>query len=54
MGSKWNILLIMSDQQQWNTIGTFNNEIETPNLDRLPKEGTAFDLVQIQLAVSTK
>ncbi|WP_168120817.1 sulfatase-like hydrolase/transferase [Paenibacillus sp. HB172176] len=37
-----NILLITSDQQHWNTIGAFNSEIRTPNLDRLAREGTAF------------
>lgn len=37
-----NILLITSDQQHWNTIGAFNSEIKTPNLDRLVREGTAF------------
>ena len=39
---KPNILLITSDQQHWNTIGAFNPEIRTPNLDRLAREGTAF------------
>lgn len=39
---KPNILLITSDQQHWNTIGMFNNEISTPNLDRLAREGTTF------------
>lgn len=37
-----NILLITSDQQHWNTIGRFNPELSTPNLDRLANEGTAF------------
>lgn len=37
-----NILLITSDQQHWNTIGAFNSEISTPNLDRLVREGTTF------------
>ncbi len=37
-----NILFITSDQQHWNTIGAFNDEIDTPNLDRLVKEGTTF------------
>ncbi|CAM3634658.1 sulfatase-like hydrolase/transferase [Cohnella lubricantis] len=37
-----NILLITSDQQHWNTIGAFNEEIQTPNLDRLTEEGTTF------------
>ncbi len=40
---KPNILLITSDQQHWNTIGAWNPEIQTPNLDRLVREGTAFD-----------
>lgn len=39
---KPNILLITSDQQHWNTIGMFNTEISTPNLDRLAQEGTTF------------
>ncbi|MBP1966686.1 sulfatase family protein [Paenibacillus aceris] len=39
---KPNILLITSDQQHWNTLGAFNSEIKTPNLDRLVKEGTTF------------
>ncbi len=37
-----NILLITSDQQHWDTIGAYNSEISTPNLDRLVKEGTTF------------
>ncbi|PAV30768.1 sulfatase [Virgibacillus profundi] len=39
---KPNILLITSDQQHWDTIGAFNDEISTPNIDRLVKEGTTF------------
>ncbi|MCR2803742.1 sulfatase family protein [Paenibacillus soyae] len=39
---KPNILLITSDQQHWNTIGAFNPELRTPNLDRLTREGTMF------------
>lgn len=42
MRKKPNILLITSDQQHYNTIGAFNEEIKTPNLDRLVKEGTYF------------
>lgn len=38
MGCK-NILLITSDQQHYNTIGINNPEIETPNLDRLARQG---------------
>ncbi|MCM3746206.1 sulfatase-like hydrolase/transferase [Paenibacillus pasadenensis] len=39
---KPNVLLITSDQQHWNTIGAFNDEVHTPNLDRLVREGTTF------------
>lgn len=42
MKKKPNILLITSDQQHWNTIGAFQPEISTPNLDRLVREGTTF------------
>lgn len=41
--TKPNFLLITSDQQHWATIGSFNEEISTPNLDRLVKEGTTFN-----------
>lgn len=41
MGCK-NILLITSDQQHYNTIGINNPEIETPNLDRLARQGMLF------------
>ncbi|MBA2940872.1 sulfatase-like hydrolase/transferase [Paenibacillus sp. CGMCC 1.16610] len=37
-----NILLITSDQQHWDTLGAFNSELSTPNLDRLVQEGTTF------------
>ncbi|MEK3888618.1 sulfatase family protein [Bacillus sp. FSL K6-3431] len=40
---KPNVLLITSDQQHFHTIGAFNPEIKTPNLDRLVQEGTMFD-----------
>lgn len=42
MMTRPNLLLITSDQQHWNTIGAFNREIHTPNLDRLVKEGTTY------------
>lgn len=40
---KNNVLLITSDQQHFDTIGAFNSEIDTPNLDRLVNEGVTFD-----------
>ena len=38
-----NILLITSDQQHWNTLGCLNPEVQTPNLDRLAREGMLFE-----------
>lgn len=37
-----NILLITSDQQHWQTLGSNNPTISTPALDRLAAEGTNF------------
>jgi arylsulfatase A-like enzyme len=37
-----NILLIMSDDMGYSDIGCYGGEIETPNLDRLAKEGMRF------------
>ncbi|MCC2686199.1 MAG: sulfatase [Paenibacillaceae bacterium] len=38
-----NILLIMTDQQRWDTLGCYGNRtIETPNLDWLAAQGTVF------------
>ena len=37
---KPNILLIVSDDQGYHDLGLINDEIITPNLDRLAKEGT--------------
>ncbi|WP_407873143.1 arylsulfatase [Paenibacillus sp. P36] len=39
-----NILLIMTDQQRWDTLGCYGNEAAyTPNLDWLASEGTVFE-----------
>ncbi|OGV40053.1 MAG: sulfatase [Lentisphaerae bacterium GWF2_45_14] len=43
MTKRPNILLITSDQHHWNAVGYNNNEVKTPNIDRLAKEGTAFN-----------
>lgn len=37
-----NILLIVSDDMGFSDIGSFGSEIETPNLDRLAREGMRF------------
>ena len=40
---KPNVLLIMTDQQRWDTLGCYGNKlIETPNLDWLASMGTLF------------
>ncbi len=39
---KQNILLITTDQQHWQTLGTLNPEISTPNLDKLAESGMLF------------
>lgn len=39
---KPNVLIITSDQQHFNTIGAFNSEISTPNIDRLVEGGMTF------------
>ena len=38
-----NVLLITTDQQHWQTLGINNDEIETPQLDRLASSGTVYD-----------
>lgn len=39
-----NIVLIMTDQQRWDTLGCYGNDvIETVNLDALASEGTVFE-----------
>ncbi len=43
MSSKPNVLLIITDQQRFDTISAAGNpQIKTPNLDRLTREGTRF------------
>lgn len=42
--SKPNILFYFSDQQRWDTIGCYGQELDvTPNLDSLAKEGVIFE-----------
>ncbi|WP_066190857.1 arylsulfatase [Gracilibacillus timonensis] len=39
-----NVVLIMTDQQRWDALGCYGNEvIETPNLDWLASQGTIFE-----------
>ncbi|WP_036746215.1 arylsulfatase [Paenibacillus sp. UNC451MF] len=44
MSNKPNVLLIMTDQQRWDTLGCYGNKvIETANLDWIASEGTVFE-----------
>jgi arylsulfatase A-like enzyme len=44
-----NVLLIHTDQQRWDALGANgNDEIDTPNLDRLASEGVNFDRYFVQ------
>lgn len=43
-GRSPNVLLLLSDEQSWNTLGCNGNPAaRTPHLDRLAEEGTSFD-----------
>jgi arylsulfatase A-like enzyme len=37
-----NIIFLMDDQHRWDALGVVNNEVITPNLDKLAKEGIHF------------
>jgi Arylsulfatase A and related enzymes len=54
MSKNPNILWITSDQQRWDTIHSLGNKyIDTPNLDRLCKEGVAFTNTYCQCPICT-
>ena len=39
-----NVLFILADDLRWDTLGSYGNDVvQTPNLDRLAKEGVSFD-----------
>ncbi|WP_068505498.1 sulfatase family protein [Paenibacillus kribbensis] len=40
--TKPDIIFLMTDQQRWDCIGTFNEHIHTPNLDKLAAKGITF------------
>ena len=49
-----NILWICTDQQRWDSIAALGNpHIRTPNIDRLVREGTAFDHAFCQSPICT-
>jgi arylsulfatase len=47
-----NILLVMADDMGWTDIGSFGSEINTPNLDRLARQGVRFTDFHVSVACS--
>lgn len=49
-----NLILIMTDQQRWETVGAYGAlDIETPTLDRLAAEGVLFDRAFVPVPLCT-
>ena len=48
-----NILLITTDQQRFDAVGYMNQNIKTPNIDRLAENGVAFTNAYTSCAVCT-
>jgi arylsulfatase A-like enzyme len=49
-----NILLILTDQQRWDSLGCYGADwVDTPNLDRLAREGVIFDNCYVNNTVCT-
>ncbi|ACQ78568.1 sulfatase [Beutenbergia cavernae DSM 12333] len=42
MSDRPNVLLVMTDQQRWDTLGSAGGPVETANLDHLAAQGTTF------------
>jgi hypothetical protein len=45
MGIPTNIIVFMTDQQRWDSLGYYRFQgMDTPNLDRLAREGVLFNI----------
>ncbi|WP_168123710.1 sulfatase-like hydrolase/transferase [Paenibacillus sp. HB172176] len=54
MGEQPNILLIMTDQQRFDSLGCYGGEfVNTPELDRLAREGIVFDNGYVNATICT-
>lgn len=52
-----NIVIVMTDQQRWDTLGVYGNDrIRTPNLDRLAGDGALFEhaFVPVPLCIPSR
>jgi arylsulfatase len=47
-----NFLLVVADDMGWTDLGSFGSEIETPNLDRLAKQGVMFSDFHVSVSCS--
>lgn len=47
-----NILLVVADDMGWTDLGSFGSEIQTPNLDRLAKQGVKFTDFHVSVSCS--
>jgi arylsulfatase A-like enzyme len=43
MSDRPNVLVVLTDQQRWDTLGCYGGPVATPNADRLAEEGTLFE-----------
>ena len=47
-----NIIMLLTDDQRWDTLGCMGNEIiKTPNVDRLASQGVVFDNVFVTTSI---
>ena len=54
MAKQNNILLILTDQQRWDSLGCYGTPgVHTPNLDRLASEGIIFDRCYANATICT-
>jgi hypothetical protein len=41
-GKTYNVIYVLTDDQRYDELGFMNSEIDTPNMDRLAREGVHF------------
>ena len=53
MGNGTNVLLMLADDMNYNTIGCFGSPVEdvSPNLDKLASEGIRFEHAHVSIGV---